>query len=335
MHNLCLLSFLAVGRVASAADFPVGLYGVPADAPLAAIAEAGFTTIIATDTTARSQLEFARRARAVGLEFIAHPNSGVRLAAPAMDWPVSAWYLADEPEIWNQSPEQIDALADEWRKWDPKRPIVIVVGDGKFAHRYAPHVDELWVDWYPVPHLPLETVGREITVAIASAAAKPVMAVIQAMDWRDYPQRDPAKQRVGRFPAFREMRFMAYHAAIRGARGLYFFEFRKRGSPGISLMDAPEHWLAVRVLARELSTLRPYLSRPGTYFEEYGIEGRSWALGSKEIVVLLNPGSSPAPIPQRFLTATCRALFETRMAPKDVFPDGTLPPKRVLALRTR
>lgn len=328
---LCLLTAFA----SQAGEFPIGLYGVPPDAPLDSLSEAGFTAILPSQRGPDVQRELAGRARRAGLDFIGYPDTPVMKSGPASEWPISAWYIADEPEVYRVSPSEIGRQAAELRRWDPNRSLSLVVGEGRYAADYAPSVDEVWVDWYPVPHLPLETVGREISLAVSSVTGKPVMAVLQAIDWKDYSQRDPKKPRIGRFPQSAEIRFMAYQALVRGASGVYFFEFQKRAQPGKTLLDFPEQWLALRRVSKEFHALRSFFSGSSHPLDLAGLEGRAWQAGGREIAVLLNPTSAPLHLPERFLTGEYWTLFEKRLSVKDRFPAGRLGPYRTAVLMRR
>lgn len=333
--TLVYATFLLWPRPGWARDFPIGLFGVPSDAPLEEISRAGFTVVLPSATDPGPQMDLAKRAAREGLALVGFPGDAAKAHAPAASWPVSGWYLADEPEVNNVPPAEIRRQADELRRWDPKRPAVLVVGEGRAAADYAAALDELWVDWYPVPHLPLETLGREVSVAVSSAAGKPVVAVVQAMDWRDYPQRNPHKPRVGRFPTFRELRFMAYHAVLRGAAGVYFFEFRKRSQPGKTLADYPEHWEAVRRVASELNALRPFFSSEGTMLTVGALEGRRWRHDGRELIVLLNPTQAAVPIPADLFSGGLWTVFEKRVAAAEAFPGRALAPNQVAVLCRR
>lgn len=327
-HFAALL--LAAGT-ASTGGFPIGLYGVPPEAPFEELTEAGFTALLPAATEPEAQFAMAQAARRAGLDMYGIPSPEVMALRPAASWSVAGWYLADEPEVYRVPPGEIGRQAAALRAWDPRKPLVLVVGEGRAAADYAPHVDQVWVDWYPVPHLLLASTGWEISAAKAASSGKPVLAVIQTMDWKDYPQRDPRKPRIGRFPSAHELRFMAYHAVIRGASGLYFFEFRKRNHPPKTLLDYPEQWQALRRVVREVKMLAPILAESeGEALAVAPLEGRRWRYPKGELVVIANPSDKEAPLPSDFLAGRYRTVFEDRLAVREAIPSGMLRPGRVL-----
>lgn len=321
------LNLVLAASSALAGEFPIGLYNVPTPESLAAVAAAGFTHIL----PAGNQEAVSEAARSLGLAVVGFPRPGE--PSPAHGAHTAAWYLADEPEINGQSPETIARLAADVRRWDPRTPVVLVVGDGARAADYAASVDAIMVDWYPVPHLPLESFGAQISTALAAVGATPVWGVVQAMDWRDYPQRDPRRERIGRFPTHAELRFMSLDAVVRGASGLFFFECQRRSSPGQTLLDFPERWQAVARVAQELRTVKPWLEAgPGTPLTYASLEGRRWRARKKDLVVLINRGTSPTRIPAEYLEGGWAAVFESAIDPRRALQGGALPPKQVLIL---
>jgi len=293
----------------ASAEFHIGLYNLTVPHASKEVSAAGFTHILSDDPAVT---EAARRH---GLKIVGIPRpteSRRSTSAPS----VAAWYIADEPEINRQSPGDIARIAAAVRSWDPGAPLTLVVGDARHARVYAPWVDVLMVDWYPIPHLPLGSVGDQVSTAVSQAGGKPVWAVLQAMDWRDYPQRDPNKPRIGRFPTHTELRFMTFQAMLRGASGVYYFEFQRRSVPGKTLLDYPERWQALKRVVGELSALKAFFAAgPGETMAVTGLEGRRWQDGSRTLVVLLNSSPSPAAIPKEFLGEPWQALANSPLNP--------------------
>lgn len=180
----------------------------------------------------------------------------------------------------------------------PGPPTAFVVGDGGDALCYARAGDILMVDWYPVPHRPITSVGDHVRWTVDAARGRPVWAVLQAYDWRDQAQRNPNVPRIGRFPTAGEIRFMSYLALVRGARGLFYFTFTKPG--GRTLLDVPDQWYALTIVVHELFGLStvlghgtPLAARPDAV---PGFTARAWRdPGSREeIVVLVNESADHA-----------------------------------------
>lgn len=296
-----MLTALLLFTLPVSAEFHIGLYNLTVPDAAEEVAAAGFTHVLTADPV------IANAALSHGLSVVGIPPGESQRRSEAS--PVAAWYIADEPEINRQSREDIARIAAAMRRWDPGTPLTLVVGDARYARVYAPSVDVLMVDWYPVPHLPLGSVGDQVTMAVSQAGGKPIWAVLQAMDWKDYPQRDPKKPRIGRFPTHAELRFMTYHAVLRGASGVYYFEFQRRSVPGKSLLDYPERWQALKRVVGELSTFKAFFAvGPGESMPLTGLEGRRWQAGGRSLAVLLNPTPSEVAIPKEFLEGPWKAF---------------------------
>lgn len=330
MKNALIAIFLLPG-ITEAREFPIGLYGISSTKVLAEIAEAGFTHIIPASKLHADQVSLAKASRQVGLHLVGFPEP--LPISLSNGFPVSAWYLSDEPDVNQESPEEIRRQAARVRDWDPRTPLVLVVGAGSRAAEYADSVDAVMVDWYPVPHLPLASVGAEIATAVSQVPNKPIWAVLQSMDWRDYPQRDPKVPRIGRFPTQRELRLMAYHSIVRGAAGVFFFEFRKRGIDGVCLLDIPEQWQALRTVARELRIMKPFFeASPGTNLRLDGLEGKSWRRHGRTLVLLVNPTQSALRIPDSLRMGGYSTLFIGALHAEEVLTGSSMAPYSSLAL---
>lgn len=319
---------LLLFSVPAGAEFHIGLFNLTAPKASEEVAAVGFTHVLSDD------LIVTEAARSHGLKIVGIPRpADSRHSTSASS--VAAWFIADEPEINLQGPEDIARIAAAVRGRDPGVPLTLVIGDARYARAYALSVDALMVDWYPVPHLPLGSVGDQVSMAVSQAGGKPVWAVLQAMDWRDYPQRDPKKPRIGRFPTHVELRFMTYHAVLRGASGVYYFEFQRRSVQGKTLLDYPERWQALKSVVGELSAVKAFFATgPGEIIPSVGIEGRQWYADGKRLVVFLNPTPSPAPLPKDFLKRPWQALFSTSLDPKQAF-GAALAPWQVAVLTKR
>ena len=330
---IALLPLILAGLISPTTvtrDFPIGVYGV-SPKELRPIAESGFTHVLSASKSAEAQIALAKAAKRAGLSLIGYPQT--LLPAPSSGIPIAAWYLSDEPDVNNESPEDISRQAAEMRAKDSGTPLVLVVGDGSRAAECASHVDAVMVDWYPIPHLPLSSLGDHIATAVSQVPNKPIWAVVQAMDWRDYPQRDPKKKPIGRFPAKAEIRFMAYDAIVNGAAGIFFFEVRVRSRTGYTLLDSPEHWAALRHVSRELSLLRPILADGERTPLDFGpIIGVRIRHGRTRVTILANRSSMTQLLPQQFQSPECRTLFENRISPFEALPDGRMDSARILAL---
>lgn len=330
------------GRKARIPEFPIGLFGVEQPADLPALREAGFTAIqsYAGDPAALAAL--AAAARRTGIRTVLPPTQLMKSIFSARGFQGVTWYLADEPDVHKTPPEDLARLERQVNGWDPDSPTTFVVGHGGSAAKFAHVGDVIMVDWYPVPHLPLTSAGDHVRRTVESAGGKPVWAVLQAMDWRSYSQRDPRKKRIGRFPNANEIRFMSYHSILEGASGLWYFTYTTPSRKTLS--EFPELWFALTRVTREISALRPILVRGREIAPPFskappGVLARAWRYRMRNYVVVLNRGSEPAQLPDALLDADWRPLFEPRRRLQHLLEgredEFYLKPYRVLVLESR
>jgi hypothetical protein len=192
---------------------------------------------------------------------------------------ILAWYLVDEPDVSRIPGEAIREISRLIKGIDGKHPTALVIGQGKAAKEYAGCTDITMVDWYPIPHLPLDTFSKNIEETVSASIAlerlsrssreknnnatnasnainakNAVFAVIQAFDWNAYSKK--ARERhIGRNPTYEEMRCMTYLAIIHGVNGVFYYNF----SSGYKIKDYPEHWGDLKRIVRELRKLEPVL----------------------------------------------------------------------------
>ena len=239
-----------------------------------------------------------------------------------------------------------DQLAGYQRKvqaWAPGSKTAFVVGDGSKAKNYPGVADVIMVDWYPVPHLPLESAGDHVRMTAEAAGGRKVWAVLQAMDWRDFPQSDPKKKRIGRFPDLAEIRFMSYDAVLNGASGIWYFAYST--AAGSNLSQTPELLFAVSGTARELRAMAPIFARGRPIplpFEPptKGWMARAWTYHGRDYLVLANRTKDRQwKVPEEALLPAWRPLFEVRRDPRELlkkYQDAYyLKPYQVLVLESR
>ncbi|PKM98962.1 MAG: hypothetical protein CVU79_00140 [Elusimicrobia bacterium HGW-Elusimicrobia-3] len=324
---------MAAAVNAAAGDFPLGFYGINAPAELAVLKRAGFDSFHTYNQDPERLSLLAAEAKRQGMKMLAYPDRviGSAYEAEAKRWPVLAWYLFDEPEVRRLPLAKLQELEARVKAWDKNARTVFVMGEGIAAFTYGGAADALMVDWYPVPHLPLGSVGEQVSMVKAGAAIqdpvrqnKPVWAVLQAFDWIHYPQR--RKVRVGGFPSFEALRYMTWLAVARGAEGVFYFKYD--GSDGIPLPERPGRWNNYQRMAAEINALRPALrkGRPGTVPAGLpeGLAARALKRGLfGSYLILLNPTAAPLPLPDSL--KSWRPLFEMkRELPPALPPHGVL-----------
>jgi len=332
---LLLLSFAAAAPLLAGEDMPLCMYDVNKPQELQDLKKAGFNCF-ETGVQAPEQLaELAAEAGKLGLKMTAYPDKviGSAFDKEAKSWPMLAWYLYDEPEVHKLPLTDLAKLDRRTKDWSPDQKTAFVMGEGIAALTYGSVADALMVDWYPVPHLELGSVGQQVVLTRQGAKAmdaknpdKPVWAVLQAFDWMEFPQRRAKK--VGGFPTFEQVRFMTYLALARGAKGIFYYRFTS--SDGTTLPDRPERWGTYEKMASELNSIAPVFMEGKKIDPPSGLSPLLSATALKKdshkYLVLLNTNADAAPLDQKELKDWRPLFAEKRELP------AFLPPNTVLVL---
>lgn len=341
LFALAVLSMAACGP--KPAEFPVGFFGVNTPAEAKALADDGFNAIMSYQTSPESVGELAKATRSAGQMLLVSPNEVEISTHGGAEFPGVWWYVRDEPDVIGMTRDELAALDRKARTWAPGSKTAFVVGDGHKAKDYPDVADAIMVDWYPVPHLPLESAGDHVRMTAEAAGGRKVWAVLQAMDWRNFPQRDPKKKRIGRFPAWSEIRFMSYDAVLNGADGVWYFVYST--ATGSNLSQTPDEFVRVTEPAGELRAMAPIFAR-GRRIElpfppnPDGPAARAWTYHGRDYVILENRTKDKAlAMPPAMLDPTWRPLFEYRRDPRELlYAYGGwyfLKPFQVLVLESR
>jgi len=204
--------------------FPLGIYAAPAS--LDGLPAIPFDSV-AFGTRDPGRLQVAlQTCRRLGLQALASPPTGGADAAqrlahefPELRW----WYVADEPEGHQTPPTDLMRQRLQLGGVTPSLPSAIALLRSWRAGDYAPAVDVIMVDPYPIPFDPIARLARCIEEARALAGPdKAIWAVIQGFAWKDiYTGPDPSIS--GCAPTEDEIRALAYLALVHRVRGLFFF----------------------------------------------------------------------------------------------------------------
>lgn len=270
MQHLIFLIFISLcsPAVAYAEDFfPIGIFSVGPE-NLEIVKDAGFNTIHSYLTDPLTLEKYIQTAEKVGIKMLLYPadradkgNFDRRKVRQFIEKQkntksILAWFIADEPELNNGSPEQIKEVHDFVKNLDRNRPTSIVIHRSDRYGQYKDASDVLMVDRYPVPKTPLNHIAETTRWAVNQKGdTGPVWAVIQAFGF----QNEKLKGWGLREPTYDEMRAMTFLSIIYGAKGIFYFTFT--GSQ-YRIMESREHWNDLKRIVRELNGIYPLLLVP-------------------------------------------------------------------------
>ena len=302
----------------SAREFPLCLYGVTNPDDLQTIKKAGFTCIQTYTKEAATLAKLAKEAEKQGLEVVFRPEAiiGTKYEKKARHWPILAWYLVDEPDVARLTREQVQAKHQAAKKAFPHHFTALVIGQGRTATPYYDIPDIMMVDWYPVPHYPLETFGDQVgymreEMAERNVADHPAWGVVQIFDWKNYKQYRPDNDRIGRFPTVEEIRFMSYDGIYNGATGLFFYTFNHLQNP--LPQSAPEYWKRVQTVLGELAQFKTIMEK-GVAVENpvrvrHPLRLKTWQYEGHTYSMLMNIDDKPRKVPSALLKPAYQILY--------------------------
>lgn len=126
------------------------------------------------------------------------------------------WYISDEPNGINITPERLQEIYNTVKENDPWHPVSIVfMAPFLSARKYAKALDIVMADPYPIPNLPV-TIAGDVAEALKTEfnGKKPVWIVPQAFGGGELWSREPTIQ---------EIRSMTWLSIINGATGIQYF----------------------------------------------------------------------------------------------------------------
>ena len=246
--------------------FPIGIYGAK-PSEYRELAAAGFSAVQTSAPDGRACRAAIEAAAAAHLKILLDPpdpfpDAGEMAAAlKKAEVDDIIWYLDDEPEGRSVSPKVLFDRRAALRGVGLRQPGAIALLRSWRTPDYAPAVDIILPDPYPIPFEPLSWLGRcldEIRESIGTPSNKKIWAVIQAFDWNTASPAAAATGR-GRPPSFPEIRALTYLALIHRAEGLIFYP---GGGGAAGLRSRPELWIPLKALITEIKTHRPIFALP-------------------------------------------------------------------------
>lgn len=325
-------------------QFPVGFFGVEKAEDANVLADRGYNAFQSYRTSPEEVLVVARAAHRRGALLLVSPKAMFTTTHTAAEFLDAVWYLQDEPEIHGMDQAALKAIETQTLKWAPGSRTAFVVGDGRKSKNYPDVADAIMVDWYPVPHLPLESAGDHVRMTAEVAGGRKVWAVLQGMDWRIFgPPPRKGKKPIGRFPTAGEIRFMCYDSVLNGAQGIWFFTYTL--PDGSVLADTPSLMSVVDGSAAEMRAMAPIFARGRPIplpFEPptKGWMARAWTYHGRDYLVLANRTKDRQwKVPVEALKPYWRPLFEARRDPRELLKEHNgshyLKPYQVLVLESR
>ncbi|MGA1868101.1 MAG: hypothetical protein ACMUJM_06085 [bacterium] len=245
------------------AFFPIGIYGAQIET-FNALKDAGFTLVHTNNNDTVFLNKFIASCSRAGLKALC--RLPISLDAPHLSQflrtikgkhGLFGWYIADEPEGRGTPPSYLWKLSRYIHSLDPDHPTALVNVRSKKVWDYAPAVDIVMVDTYPVPHIPMTWLSDSIDEARnAVDDKKPVWAVIQAFNWAHMGKEYAYGK--GRYPTYDEIRCLTYLSVIHGAQGLLYFSYSaaRKNDPDL------KNWHNVTQVVSELHTIYPVLLIP-------------------------------------------------------------------------
>ena len=143
---------------------------------------------------------------------------------------IAAWYLYDEP-AGKITDEVLRPFYRMLKEETPHLPVAIVNCWDETWNRYSSVLDWQMIDVYPVhdqdfPYAPLQYQTTFVRQAVK--LGKPVIPVLQTMNWKGFPEllsKRRYNQNALRFPNSAELRYMAFGSMVNGIRGIFAYSY--------------------------------------------------------------------------------------------------------------
>lgn len=300
------------------AETVIGLYGIKTSTDIINAKEAGFNCVQSYDKNPETIKLLADEALKNEIKLIVYPDKILEKEKSKNDakkYPIRAWYIFDEPDVHNLSREELIKLDNKVKNVYPDSKTVFLIGQGFTQVSYYDIADILMVDWYPVPHLPLESFGENVALAkqglsFAEKGNKELWAVVQMFDWKEYEQY--RKDKIGRFPKKEEIRFMSYDALFNGATGLFYFNYYSNNKP--LPQEKPKDWANVVDVIQEMSFVAEIIDN-GKEIDnpteiKAPIKAKSFEYGGIKYTFIINPTSKRQNIPVSFFDPRFDVMYE-------------------------
>lgn len=219
-----------------------------------------------------------------------------------------SWFIADEPDGQNMSPDSLKETYRLIKELDPYHPVCVVVKSCRKAEAYREVMDIAVTDPYPIPGGKVNEVATYADVLKnAFWLEKPVWIVPQAFGGNQWWQREPDPK---------EIRAMTYLAIIHGATGIQYFI---RSSPN-SFPKSTAMWDECGAIALEIAEMTPDINSPHPAPELVSnnpdIHAKAWNRAGLVTIAVVNdlnePGTFKLKMKDVDITIQADVLFENR-----------------------
>ncbi len=285
-HRSCVL------EVAGKPFFPLGCYGIEADQAEELVA-LGVNTVVGGDPGGDGKLKVLTHdlRKWAFDESLTADKLRERLRGPDFA-NLLAYYMYDEPALWNQTPELLMRGYIAGRAKDPYHPqMSVYIGSLTYPlyPDYVPSGDCQMMDHYPLPYYEVEQLGAFLSkLADVCRDRVTVWSVPQCFDWREIGTAFGPYDTATLHPRGEEARNYVYQSIVAGAGAITFWTYR------FAAEDPPRGEKLKAALA-EGSKIAHIVANgtvvPSPETKPFGarIRCRSFQVDNKTYVVAVNP----------------------------------------------
>jgi len=323
-RSFCILLIISFISVSAFADFVLGIYGVNDEEELPTIKQAGFNTVQTYKKDPEYLSRLAEKAKQYDMKLLIYPDKiiGSEYENEAHNYPISAWYIYDEPDVWHLSREDMMNCNNICKNIFPEHQTAFVISKGKTQISFYDICDILMMDYYPIPRKPLESFGKKVALAKqglieAGYPQKQLWAVVQIFDYKELKK----PRKYGRFPTRDEIRFMSYDALFNGATGLFYFTYTVKEVPLPS--SKPKEWKYISEIIQELSFIGKIIDSgkevKNLVNVKKPLKAKTYKYEEKKYIIVENPTNEMQELPKKFFNKKeFEVLFEKSSDLEDV-----------------
>ena len=340
---LCILFMIIFISVSAFAEFVLGIYGVKDEEEIPTIKQAGFNTVQTYKANPEFLSRLAKKAKEYDMKLLIYPNKiiGSEYENEAHNYPISAWYIYDEPDVRNLSREDMINRNNVCKNIFPEHQTAFVISKVKAKIQFYDICDIIMMDYYPVPRFPLGSFGKNVAIAKqklieAGCPQKQLWAVVQIFNHKELKK----PHKYGRFPTREEIRFMSYDALFNGATGLFYFTYTSKGVP--LPKSKPEEWKYISEIIQELSFIGKIIDSgkevKNIVTVKEPLKAKTYKYEGNKYIIVENPTNEMQELPKKFFNKKkFEVLFEKSSNLEDIISktEKTLQPYQVIVFKTK